>query len=333
MKPLFNVPVILILICSAARGESLSKGIGNENCSNPNDEQDRLTCLERDYQATDSELNRAYKALQERISEAERKKLTQEERAWIKQRDRQCEANSSAGDGHQFRENEQLRSCLQDLTETRALTLKARHPPRGPYEYYDYKPADINDPICRIAEDVGGAYETKDLPPAFKAFVPFIPADERLQGLVCVTVPDRPGALFVMLTQAPMNTGSAFILARDLDDTLRLLLVNHTVVREGAGYVSSAKPGFFTVQSGWGDGTGNTQYDFSFRYSSGTETWLLDSVRTSRTSVDNDLMRNTSKEYTKTDRWSATNFGYVTFNEFDGAKYEFPKPLAPSGQN
>jgi uncharacterized protein YecT (DUF1311 family) len=293
----------------------------DDKCSNPGGEQDRAICLERDYRAADAELNRAYEALQERISETERKSLTRAERAWLKRRDAQCEVETSVGvETGQFPHSEAVRGCYLDMTETRTQALKAQPRPR---DITNYKPAEMDDPVCKVADTVSGGYETKDLPAPFKEFVPFIPADERLDGLTCMAVSDLPGTRFVMLTRVwPYSVGSVFILARERDNSLRLDAANHSAVRNGGGYVQSSRPGFFTVDSGWGDGTEVTDYKFSFRYSPGTETWVLDSVVRRDTVVDRDPIHQTSKEQIQSDRWTATDFGYLTFSEFDGAKYE-----------
>jgi uncharacterized protein YecT (DUF1311 family) len=264
---LLKTSVILMLLAPLAWSDTPPQN--HDKCSNPGGEQDRAICLERDYQAADAELNRAYEALQERISETERKSLTRAERAWLKRRDAQCEVETSVGvETGQFPHSEAVRGCYLDMTETRTQALKA-------------------------------------------------------QRFTCMAVSDLPGTRFVMLTRVwPYSVGSVFILARERDNSLRLDAANHSAVRNGGGYVQSSRPGFFTVDSGWGDGTEVTDYKFSFRYSPGTETWVLDSVVRRDTVVDRDPIHQTSKEQIQSDRWTATDFGYLTFSEFDGAKYE-----------
>jgi uncharacterized protein YecT (DUF1311 family) len=130
MKALLKTSVILMLLAPLAWSDTPPQN--HDKCSNPGGEQDRAICLERDYQAADAELNRAYEALQERISETERKSLTRAERAWIKRRDAQCEVETSVGvETGQFPHSEAVRGCCLDMTETRTDTVS------GGYETQD----------------------------------------------------------------------------------------------------------------------------------------------------------------------------------------------------
>jgi hypothetical protein len=169
-----------------------------------------------------------------------------------------------------------------------------------------------------------GGVETKDLPKPFQEFAPFIPDNQQLFMVACLEVPGRSGITYAMATISPLlrNGGTVTILKRLPGHSLERETANHTVLRASAEHIESPGPGVFKIVSGWGDGTGNTTFEFIFRYSSTNNKWLLDSAQTQAATVDNDLEHETSKTYTKTSQLTAKDLGHVTFEEFDADKFE-----------
>ena len=77
-------------------------------------------CIGTEYDFQDGRLNTAYKALRATMSDAQRKVLRDEERAWIADRDKACAPPSDGGTAHMLGANE----CRLNRTASRAAELE-----------------------------------------------------------------------------------------------------------------------------------------------------------------------------------------------------------------
>lgn len=68
-----------------------------DNCDKPRDDFDGLYCLNKVYIEADAELNKAYKDLSGRLSEADRKRLKVGQLEWINQRNANCSYHDDQG--------------------------------------------------------------------------------------------------------------------------------------------------------------------------------------------------------------------------------------------
>lgn len=80
------------------------------------------SCIGIEFDFQDQRLNAAYKALRQSLSEAERIKLRDEEREWIKEKNTSCAPPADGGTADMLGANE----CRLTRTAVRAAELEAR---------------------------------------------------------------------------------------------------------------------------------------------------------------------------------------------------------------
>jgi len=73
--------IIVLLLTNAAYAD---------NCDKPRDDFDGLYCLNKVYQESDNELNKAYKLLRTFLNKNEKKALKKTQLEWIKSRNKTC---------------------------------------------------------------------------------------------------------------------------------------------------------------------------------------------------------------------------------------------------
>lgn len=79
-------------------------------------------CIDAEHEYQDRRLNQAYRALMKRLAEPEAARLRERQRAWIQQRDRDCDPGRLPGRGQSLDAD----SCLLRKTAERAAQLQAR---------------------------------------------------------------------------------------------------------------------------------------------------------------------------------------------------------------
>jgi len=73
--------IIVLLLANAAYAD---------NCDKPRDDFDGLYCLNKVYQESDNELNKAYKLLRTFLNKKEKKSLRKTQLEWINSRNNNC---------------------------------------------------------------------------------------------------------------------------------------------------------------------------------------------------------------------------------------------------
>ena len=102
----------------------LSPVWAEEQCNYAGTQAQMDVCAFRDFKIIDSELNHVYKKLMDSLTPEHQKKLREEQRAWLKVRDRQCrkEANDAAEGGSMW--PVMFNGCLENLTKVRIQQLR-----------------------------------------------------------------------------------------------------------------------------------------------------------------------------------------------------------------
>lgn len=77
-------------------------------------------CVDEEYEYQDKRLNDAYKALLAKLPAARHDGLREQQRAWIKKRDADCDSGPEPGQGQVLEAN----ACLLDMTAARAGELE-----------------------------------------------------------------------------------------------------------------------------------------------------------------------------------------------------------------
>ena len=78
-------------------------------------------CVDTEYEYQDKRLNDAYKAVLAKLPADRHDGLREQQRAWIKKRDADCETGPEPGQGQVLEAN----ACLVDMTTARAGELEA----------------------------------------------------------------------------------------------------------------------------------------------------------------------------------------------------------------
>ena len=78
-------------------------------------------CVDTEYEYQDKRLNDAYKALLTKLPQERHDGLREQQRAWIKKRDADCDTGPEPGQGQTLEAN----ACLVDMTAARAGELEA----------------------------------------------------------------------------------------------------------------------------------------------------------------------------------------------------------------
>lgn len=86
-------------------------------------------CSSEEYAFNDKQLNIAYKEKMQQLSPEQKKKLRKEQRAWLKNRDSDCErsANNEASGGSMWPLS--YNTCLADATSLRTQEIKTWQSP------------------------------------------------------------------------------------------------------------------------------------------------------------------------------------------------------------
>lgn len=79
-------------------------------------------CIDAEHAYQDRRLNQTYRALMKRLAEPEAARLRERQRAWIRQRDRDCDPGRLPGQGQALDAD----SCLLRQTAGRAAQLQAQ---------------------------------------------------------------------------------------------------------------------------------------------------------------------------------------------------------------
>ena len=102
----------------------LSSAWAEEQCNSEGTQAQMNVCAFRDFKVTDQELNRVYKKLMDSLIPERQKKLREEQRAWLKERDPKCQkdANDVAEGGSMWPMI--FNGCLEELTKIRIEQLR-----------------------------------------------------------------------------------------------------------------------------------------------------------------------------------------------------------------
>ncbi|MCX8069076.1 MAG: lysozyme inhibitor LprI family protein [Thermodesulfovibrionales bacterium] len=90
-------------------------------CDNPLSSEDVARCLGIELRESDAKINEIYKALMEKLSDSDRARLRQAQRAWIKERDSACELDSKESNREKWYQN-----LLKDYVKTVCVTRYTR---------------------------------------------------------------------------------------------------------------------------------------------------------------------------------------------------------------
>ena len=91
-------------------------------CKPDGNQQEMNECAQRDYRAADAALNIKYGEVMARLPVAGQATLRKEQRAWLRQRDLQCKAQTRSSEGGSIWPLEYF-SCLRTSTEKRTKEL------------------------------------------------------------------------------------------------------------------------------------------------------------------------------------------------------------------
>ena len=102
----------------------LSSVWAEEQCHSEGTQAQMNVCAFRDFKVTDQELNRVYQTLMDSLIPERQKKLREEQRAWLKERDPKCQkdANDVAEGGSMWPMI--FNGCLEELTKIRIEQLR-----------------------------------------------------------------------------------------------------------------------------------------------------------------------------------------------------------------
>ncbi len=108
--------IALLLVSTAARA-------AEKDCNAATNQNDMNICVEDGYTAADKALNDAWN----RLSSADKDRLRDEERAWIKRRDSDCKASAAENEGGSIYPTVYF-GCMTEKTKARTKQLRALHP-------------------------------------------------------------------------------------------------------------------------------------------------------------------------------------------------------------
>jgi len=91
-------------------------------CKDAKTQREMNECLAAAYQKADEELNVFYSSLRKKIGEVSFKKLQEAQRAWLKYRDANCEADSALYEGGSI-QSAMRSGCLERVTRGRIAEL------------------------------------------------------------------------------------------------------------------------------------------------------------------------------------------------------------------
>ena len=112
----------LILAAAPAWAQKLKRG--DPDCGS-GVQSDLNACANASYRAADADLNRAYQRLIGPLSGAERTRLVEAQRAWLRYRDLECDSATMDSEGGSIRPMLVL-GCMEHLTRQRTEELQAR---------------------------------------------------------------------------------------------------------------------------------------------------------------------------------------------------------------
>lgn len=115
MKIVLTVSILLGLMGSTAFAQ-------NEDCANASTQMELNSCADRSFRAADAELNRTYRALEQRVTTPGAAKLKAAQRAWIAYRDAQCTFESAGTEGGSIHPMI-VSGCLETLTRAQTERL------------------------------------------------------------------------------------------------------------------------------------------------------------------------------------------------------------------
>jgi uncharacterized protein YecT (DUF1311 family) len=113
---------LLIWMVPGARAQAGSPA--KSGCENPQSQMEMNQCAASSYKAADAELNSLYAALQGKPADAVTQKLQIAQRAWIKYRDANCEAEAELYAGGSIQPMI-LAACMERVTRARIAELHA----------------------------------------------------------------------------------------------------------------------------------------------------------------------------------------------------------------
>lgn len=141
-----RVRLLLVLVASLA--PAVWSVAPAESCDNAMSRDEVAHCLAQELRAADASINTTYSALMARLDDPGKSALRAEQRAWLRQRDADCELNSRARDREDWyrdlaedygktvcvtrytrRQNESLAAKLRGLEGAAAPAVEAPQPP------------------------------------------------------------------------------------------------------------------------------------------------------------------------------------------------------------
>ena len=116
---------LLSMLLIAFAGSAIAADASPFTCKPDGNQQEMDDCAQRDYRVADAALNIMYTRVMARLPVAAQVPLRKEQRAWLRQRDMQCKAQTRSSEGGPIWTLEYF-SCLQASTEKR--TKELTHP-------------------------------------------------------------------------------------------------------------------------------------------------------------------------------------------------------------
>lgn len=106
----------------------LTSAAAAADCNSSNKTDDVRRCLEKELRQSDSEINQLYQGLRKKLNKTEQIKLRDEQRLWIKNRDRTCNLESKEANREKWlqelAQNPAQTLCVTRFTRTRIAELK-----------------------------------------------------------------------------------------------------------------------------------------------------------------------------------------------------------------
>ena len=121
-KALGSFTLLFLLIATNAFAQT--SALPKQACENTKTQAEINQCAAAAYQAADQELNTVYTSVKGKLDADVREKLEIAQRAWIKYRDANCEAESALYDGGSIRPTIHS-NCLERATRARIAELHA----------------------------------------------------------------------------------------------------------------------------------------------------------------------------------------------------------------
>ncbi len=120
-----NVPTLVIMLLCAAAAASARGQSGEEPCANSQRSPGLLACAEKEFREAAAELRRVTAELSADLEAQPRAGLRRAERAWVRYRKANCDAEAAIYEGGTIQPLIRTR-CMTRVTRERAAELRAQ---------------------------------------------------------------------------------------------------------------------------------------------------------------------------------------------------------------